>query len=165
VKRARRFSLLATITLLSCSPSHPIQTHPEAVTRALAAKPHRLAVVFWPQLSNCASCDQLISAVIADWQAEPGAEVAVVSVVPESARALDPWLPGAVVRLKSGDYKRFAAGSPLPRVELRDADGGLLMSRSVPNYGSQATLLTEEMLAARSFTTPVSVASQSEASR
>lgn len=151
--------LLATITLLSCGRSNPASLHPEPITRALAAKPHRLAVVFWPQLSGCASCDQMISAVISEWQAAPNAEMAVVSVVPDHARANDPWLPGVIVRMKPEDYKRHAGKSPLPRVEIRSADGTLLLSRSIPSNGIQAELLTEEMLAARSFTAPIAVAS------
>lgn len=156
--------LLATITLLSCGRSTPGTDYPEPISRTLAAKPHRLAVVFLPQLSGCASCDQMISSVISEWQTMPNAEVAVVSVIP-STKANDPWLPGEIVRLTPEDYKRYAARSPLPRVEIWSADGSLLLSRSVPNYGSQAELLTEEMLAARSFTAPITVASRAGASR
>ena len=154
--------LLATMTLLACGRA---KEQPEALTRALAAKPHRLAVVFWPQLSGCFSCDQMISGVISEWQAAPDAEMVVVSVIPDDPRAKQPWLPGTVVPLPLEDYTANAGRSPRPRVEIRAADGKLLMSRSVPNYGSQAELLTEEMLAARSFTAPVEVASRTGAIR
>lgn len=152
--------LLATITLLSCGRFTPIAEHPEPVARALSATPHRLAVVFWPELSGCASCDQMISAVISEWQAAPDAEMAVVTVLPARARPHDPWLPGAIVRIGAQDYQRYVGQSPLPRVEIWKPDGTLLLSRSVPNYGSQAEILTEEMLAARSFTAPVAIASR-----
>jgi len=153
--------LLATVTLLSCArPDSTIGSHPEQVTHALAAKPHRLAVVFLPQVSGCNSCDQMISAVISEWQAAPDAEMVVVSVIPDRAQPNDPWLPGAIVRLKPEDYRRYKGKSPLPRVQVWSADGTLLLSRSVPNNGLQAELLTEEMLAARSFTAPIAVASR-----
>jgi hypothetical protein len=152
--------LLTAIALVDCGRSNPAALSPDAVTRALAAKPHRLGVVFWPEASGCTSCDQRISAVISEWQTAPDAEIAVISVVLERDRPDDPWLPGMVVRLKADEYDRQAGTSPRPRVEIRGADGKVLMSRSVPNYGSQAGLLTEEMLAARSFTAPVAMASR-----
>lgn len=157
--------LLATIALLSCGRSTPAARDPEPIARALAAKPHRLGVVFWPRVSGCSACDQMISAVISEWQAAPNAEMAVVTVVPDRARATGPWLPGTVVRLKPDDYERHAGRVPRPRVEIRSADGSLLMARSIPNYGSQAELLTEELLAARSFTAPVAAGSQGGALR
>ncbi|MEO8383098.1 MAG: hypothetical protein ABI779_25805 [Acidobacteriota bacterium] len=163
--RPRVLWLLATIHLLSCGRFTPDSLHPEPVARVLAAKPHRLAVVFWPQFSGCDSCDQMISAVIAEWQAVPNAEMAVVSVIPAGGRTPGRWLPGAVIRLTPEDYARRAKVAPLPRVEIWSADNVLLMSRSVPNYGSQAELLNEEMLAARSFTAPIVVASRTGASR
>ena len=146
--------VLVAMAMLSCARSTPAPTHPQPVTRALAAKPHRLAVVFWPQLSGCSSCDQMISAVIAEWQTAPDAELAVVTVVPERERPDDPWLPGTIVRMTPDDYSSHARGAPLPRVEIWSGTGQLLLRRSVPNTGSQVELLTEEMLAARSFTTP-----------
>lgn len=152
--------LLATMTLLSCGRSHSTAALPEALARALAAKPHRLAVVFWPQLSGCSACDQLITHVITEWQSEPHSEIVVVSVIPNSAASRARGLPGDLVRLDDENYARHTGSAPLPRVEIRGADGSLLMSRSVPNYGSQAELLTEEMLAARSFTAPVVIASR-----
>ena len=156
MRRGRRIvALLATIALLGCGGS--TDTAHDAIARALAAKPHRLAVVFWPELSGCASCDQRISAVISEWQEAPNAELAVVTVIREGSRLHDPWLPGSIVLLNARDYERSTAGAPRPRIELRGADGALLLSRSVPNYGSQAELLTEEMLAARSFTAPVAM--------
>lgn len=157
--------LLATIALLSCGRSTPAARDPEPVARALAAKPHRLGVVFWPRVSGCPSCDQMISAVISEWETAPNAQMAVVTVIPDRVRTNDAWLPGTVVRLKPDDYERHAGRVPRPRVEIRSADGSLLMSRSIPNYGSQAELLTEEMLAARSFTAPVEVASRTGALR
>jgi hypothetical protein len=157
--RQRILWLLATVTLLSCNRSTPTSQPPEPIARALAARPHRLAVVFWPQATGCASCDQLVSAVVAEWQTAPHAELAVVSVLPDRVRTTDPWLPGAIVRLKQDEYTRHAGQAPRPRVEIWSARGVLLLSRSVPNYGSQADLLTEEMLAARSFTAPIAVAS------
>lgn len=154
----RMLVLFAAVALLACGRGETKARHPEPVSRALQANPHRLAVVFWPQLSGCSSCDQMISAVIAEWKAAPDAEVAVVTVMPDTVTRQDPWLPGTIVRLPLNDYKQHAGGAPLPRVELWSGRGELLMSRSVPNYGSQAALLHEEMLAARSFTAPVAVA-------
>lgn len=162
-RRQRVLWLLATTALLSCDHSSsvpaPAVPHATAVARALAAKPHRLAVVFWPNATGCASCDQMISAVIAEWQAAPDAQLAVVSVIPDRVLSTDPWLPGAIVRLNPDDCALHAGKAPRPRVELWSAKGDLLLSRSVPNYGSQVDLLEEEMLAARSFTAPVAVVS------
>jgi hypothetical protein len=101
----------------------------------------------------------MVSAVIAEWQAAPHAELAVVTVIPDRVLTNDPWLPGPIVRLSREDYARYAGKAPRPRVEIWSAQGDLLLSRSVPNYGSQAELLNEEMFAARSFTAPVAIAS------
>lgn len=159
--KQRTLWLLATMTLLSCGRAQSTTTvHPAPVTRALTAKPHRLAVVFWPQLSGCNSCDQLIAHVVTEWQTERRSEIAVVSVIP-SSRVVDRLqLPGEIVRLKPEDYERHAGSAPRPRIEIWSASGELLLSRSVPNYGSQMDLLHEEFLAARSYTAPVIVASR-----
>jgi hypothetical protein len=159
-RRRRRWWFWAAMLLLACGRSHTVASDPEPITRAFGAKHHRLAVIFLPQFSGCSSCDQMLSAVISEWQAAPDAQMTVVTVIPDRPRPNDPWLPGTIVRLKPGEYERYVGGAPLPRVEIRSADGSLLMSRSVPNYGSQADLLTEEMLAARSFTAPVAIASR-----
>lgn len=152
--------ILATLVLFSCGRSNA-PVYSDEVMRAVAAKPHRIAVVFWPQVTGCDTCDQMISGVISEWQAAPDAEMVVVSVVSERIEHDDPWWPGTVVRLKAEDHKRYAGKSPRPRVEIWSARGELLLSRSVPNYGSQVELLTEEMLAARSFTAPLAVAQTS----
>ena len=136
--------LLATITLLSCSrsASTPAALHPASVASALAAKPHRLAVVFWPQATGCASCDQMVSAVIAEWQAVPDAQLAVVSVIPDRILSDDPWLPGPIVRLSPEDYARYAGKAPRPRVEIWNAQGDLLLSRSTSPPPTTATTAT-----------------------
>ncbi|HYC93183.1 MAG TPA: hypothetical protein VEO54_28520 [Thermoanaerobaculia bacterium] len=156
----RMFWCIAAAALFSCGGAEEAPALPAAVTHTLGATPHRLSVVFWPETSGCVSCDHMISEVIAGWQKAPDAQMVVVTVVPDRARASQPWHPGVVVRLTAEDYGRYGAGSPLPRVEIRNAKGAVLLSRSIPNNGLQADLLTEEMLAARSFTAPISVAAQ-----
>jgi hypothetical protein len=151
-------AFVIAIALLSCSRVELVSRSPEPIARALAAKPHRLSVVFWPEASGCISCDQMISEVMSEWLAAPDAQTVVVTVIPNRERAFQPWLPGVVVRLDREDYRRFAGSAPLPRVEIRDAKGAVLLSRSIPKNGLQAELLKEEMLAARSFTAPVPIA-------
>lgn len=162
-KRLER--VVVVFVLLSCSRAAPPVQDPDPVMRALAAKSHRLSVVFWPEASGCVSCDQMVSEVISGWMAAPDSQMTAVTVIPDRPRAFQAWYPGLVVRLNAEDYARYRGGSPLPRVEIRNEKGALLLSRSVPNNGLQAELLNEEMLAARSFTAPVSVASREGASR
>jgi hypothetical protein len=171
MKRPRRAVWpIAIVALLSCGRFQSISTRDdhsphaalraEAVSRLLATRPHRLAVVFWPQLGGCAACDLMVAEVVQGWKVEPESEIAVVTVVPASApNTVDHLaLPGDLVRLDPEEYKQLAGRAPRPRVEIWSSDGELLLFRTVPNYGSQANLLTEEMLAARSYTAPVAYA-------
>jgi hypothetical protein len=135
---------------------HPLC--PEPVSAYLATVPHRLAIVFWPQLSGCPACDLTIAETLEEMQSEPQADIAVVSIAPESAAKFSSVkkLPGKTIFLSSSDYARYVAVAPKPRVEMWDAAGQLLLLRTIPNYSGEAELLDQELLSARSFTAPVS---------
>ncbi|MGA8810565.1 MAG: hypothetical protein WB973_22050 [Thermoanaerobaculia bacterium] len=134
---------------------HPLC--PEAVSTYLATVPHRLAIVFWPQLAGCPACDLTIAETLDEMQSER-ADIAIVSIAPESAIKFSSVkkLPGKTIFLSSADYARYVAVAPKPRVEMWDAAGQLLLLRTIPNYSGESELLDQELLSARSFTAPVS---------
>jgi hypothetical protein len=135
--------------------SHPLR--PETVTTYLATVPHRLAIVFWPQLAGCPACDLTIAETLAEMQAERHSDIAIVSIAPESAAGFSSIkkLPGKTIFLSSADYAHYVAVAPRPRVEMWNATGELLLLRTIPNYSGESDLLDQEMLSARSFTAPV----------
>jgi hypothetical protein len=140
---------------------------PAIVAQVLKKSPHRLGVVFWPELSRCAACDRMVSAVLSEWRNDPDYPTSVFTVIPANARTSPDtkWLPGHVVPLQLAEYRQFANLGPRPRIEIWSADGRLLLVRSIPSYSSQRELLTEEMLAARSFTAPDAETTKALASR
>lgn len=119
--------------------------------------PHRLAIVFWPQLAGCPACDLTIAETLVEMQSEQRSDIAIVSIAPESAVKLSSVkkLPGKTIFLSSSDYTRYVAMAPKPRVEMWDAAGRLLLLRTIPNYSGESELLDQELLSARSFTAPV----------
>ena len=136
--------------------NHPLC--PEAVSTYLATVPHRLAIIFWPQLTGCPACDRTIAETLDEMQSASQADIAIVSIAPESAAKLSSVkkLPGKTIFLSSSDYVRYVALAPKPRVEMWDAAGHLLLLRTIPNYSGESELLDQELLSARSFTAPVS---------
>jgi hypothetical protein len=130
---------------------------PQAVSTYLTTVPHRLAIVFWPQLAGCPACDRTIAETLDAMQSDRQADIAIVSIAPESAIKLSSVkkLPGKTIFLSSSDYARYVAVAPKPRVEMWDAAGQLLLLRTIPNYSSESELLDQELLSARSFTAPV----------
>lgn len=94
-------------------------------------------------------------------QSDRQQDIAIVSIAPESAASLSSVkkLPGKTIFLSSSDYARYVAVAPKPRVEMWDAAGRLLLLRTIPNYSGESELLDQELLSARSFTAPVTHAS------
>lgn len=133
--------------------------HPETVTQALSATPHRLAVVYWPEPGGCTACDTMVTHALTRWLAEATVpeELFVLTVLPQdvSHRPRSLKLPGRILEIERAAYDRFAKLAPRPRVEIWSGPGELLMLRSIPNYSTQVALLDGEYRAARSFTAPL----------
>lgn len=99
----------------------------------------------------------MISETLVEMESERQADIAIVSIAPESAASFSSVrkLPGKTIFLSPSDYARYVAVAPRPRVEMWNASGELLLLRTIPNYSGESDLLDQEMLSARSFTVPV----------
>ena len=160
---SRPFTILAVALALACREDSGARNrlgatiHPRAVEDVLGETPHRLAVVYWPSIQGCESCDAKIVDTLYRWVGDAPTKSAllVVTVVPAGHKSRDLTYPGRVLAIDATTYVRFSDLAPHPRIEIWSSAGELLLLRSVPNLSTQVALLDEEMFAARVFTAPL----------
>jgi hypothetical protein len=107
-----------------------------------------ITVLYWPQMSGCVPCELPALRALAQAAAEQP-DVQLVLVLPEQAinpaeKLGVPW-PGSVVRLKTADYKKQIVVNPLPRVEVWDSAGQLLLLKTIPPNLVQAERVGDEV--------------------
>ena len=120
------------------------------------AAPGRLTILYWPALGECAPVEGGLIGVLEAFR-ERFDDTRVVSVIPagwpEASRYGQP-LPGRVVALSKADYESQTASGPLPRVEVWNAEHGLLLYRALSRVGAEVGYLTTELERARALTKP-----------
>ncbi len=111
-----------------------------------------LIVIFWPDVASCLPCDLPALRALANISAE-NRDTQLLLVLPagaaDPARKLGVHWPGTIVRLEHRAYKQQLVLTPLPRVEVWDRAGRLLLLKAIPPNLVQAEALGEEIHWAR----------------
>lgn len=149
--RVAAFCLVASLICSACShdPRAKVFPRSSALTIDRAHRPSATVVVmYWPDLSECRAFDSAILRSLAH-ASEERPDIQLLLVLP--AGADDPstklhidW-PGKVVRLGRRLYKRQTVLSPLPRLEVWDTAGKLLLLQTIPPNLSEAENLGDRV--------------------
>ena len=134
---------------------------PSSNALSIEARPNgsSMAVIYWPQVYGCVPCERpaLQSLSLASVQSP---DIRLIMVLPEGApniadRVSVAW-HGSIVRLDRRSYERQKTITPLPRVEVWDRGGQLLLLKSIPPNFVQAAALGDEVRWAKARATPAS---------
>jgi hypothetical protein len=154
---------VACMVLLACSPTaerHPRErlfpALPAGVIEQAFPADAALHVLYWPG-GGCQACNAPALRALAELVvAHP--EIAAVIVVPEGfpspAAATGVAWPGAEVTLEPDAFRAQAVFVPLPRVEVWDPQGQLLLLRAIPPNAVQAAAIGAEVLWAKALAKP-----------
>jgi hypothetical protein len=104
--------------------------------------------MYWPQVTGCVPCE--LPALRSLSQASiDSPDIQLVLVLPAGAanvaQKLDVAWRGSVVRLDQRSYQQQLTVTPLPRIEVWDRGGRLLLLKTVPPNVIQAANLGEEV--------------------
>ena len=128
--------------------------HPVA---GLLDAPARLHLVYWPSPGTCTPQEMRLLLILGEFLDE-NPEVGATAVLPEGSTVRDRYgvpLPGRLAHLPRRAYFVNADAAPIPRLEVWNREGQLLLFRTLPGYGDVGSLLRQELLSALSTTAPV----------
>lgn len=116
-----------------------------------------MAVIYWPQVNGCVPCEKPALESLALLSAE-NPDIRLTLVLPEGATNIVDQLGvrwhGSVVRLDQRSYQKQNTLTPLPRVEVWDRGGRLLLLKSIPPNFVQAAALGDEVRWAKARALP-----------
>lgn len=147
----RAFCLVASLVVSACSHDSRARVFPRSsaltIDRARWSSA-TVVVMYWPDLSECRAFDSATLRSLAH-VSEERSDIQLLLVLPAGADDLSAKLhidwPGKVVWLDRRLYKRQTGLSPLPRLEVWDTSGKLLLLQTIPPNISEAENLGDRV--------------------
>ncbi len=107
-----------------------------------------MVVMYWPEVTGCVPCELPALRSLAQASID-SPDIHLVLVLPADAANVAQQLGvawrGSVVRLDPRSYQQQLAVTPLPRIEVWDRGGRLLLLKTIPPNFIQAAGLGDEV--------------------
>lgn len=116
-----------------------------------------MVVIYWPQVRGCVPCE-LPALQSLSRASRESPDIQLLLVLPADAsnpvQKLSVDWPGKIVRLDRRRYDEQVVLTPLPRIEVWDRGGRLLLLKTVPPNLDQAAALGDEVRWAKARALP-----------